>query len=121
MVRPNSRGLPVLYASWRSSTLQRFITSASLVLKSVSQAQHLITMSSEIRQRQTNAAVEVEPISNAEDMSTATEAPQRPARQFRSRLWRTLFMLLLAASAYFSYQQGWLGGKEKPKIIYASR
>lgn len=76
-------------------------------------------MSSEIRQRQTVAAVEVEPISNTENMS-ASEAP-RPARQFRSRLWRTLFMLLLAASAYFSYQQGWLGGKEKPKIIYASR
>jgi hypothetical protein len=101
-----------------SSHLESYLWWSQQYLK----LQRSATMSSsEIRQRQTVAAVEVEPISNAEDMSASSEAPQRPARQFRSRLWRTLFMLLLAASAYFSYQQGWLGGKEKPKIIYASR
>lgn len=79
------------------------------------------TMASEIRHRQTAEAAPAEPSTASPTMSTSSEAQPSPARQFRSRLWRTLFMLLLAVSAYFSYQQGWLGGKEKPKIIYASR
>ncbi|KAJ9095639.1 hypothetical protein QFC21_005511 [Naganishia friedmannii] len=93
-------------------------------------------MASELRQRnipQGTDARENAGVVVAEEEITllATPAPQSSPQQQRhqqpkprflsSRALRRLLLLLLAVGAVVGFQQGWFGGRTKPKVIYASR
>lgn len=112
----------ILHLAWQYLVTRCILPDGTLLSPIIYVPDQQPIMSSEIRQRQNAESLPVvpaEPSTTASPVETAPVEPQRTAR--RPNLLRNLLLLLLAAGAILGYQQGYFGGVEKPKVIYASR